>query len=106
VVHHLRAFLFLQSDFTPGGRIRLVIFTNYTNEICNSLLRKSYTTQHNSRPVRLRVVAINLAVAREGLAAFALFAVSNILRRLSDVRAHRVSATKTARALQAKVEGR
>jgi hypothetical protein len=48
VLHHLRAFLFLQSDFTPGGRIRLVNFTNYTNEVRNSLLRKSYTTQHNS----------------------------------------------------------
>jgi hypothetical protein len=48
VLHHLRAFLFLQSVFTPGGRIRLVNFTNYTNEVRNSLLRKSYTTQHNS----------------------------------------------------------
>jgi hypothetical protein len=46
----LRAFLFVQSDFsvTSGGLIRLVNFTNYTNEIRNSLLRKSYTTQHNS----------------------------------------------------------
>jgi hypothetical protein len=32
---------------TTGGRICLVNFSNYTNELRDSLLRKSYTTQHN-----------------------------------------------------------
>ena len=48
MLHHLRAFLYLQSVFTPGGRIRLVSFSHYSNELPNSPLRKSYTAQHNS----------------------------------------------------------